>query len=49
MLHEHNADLLDCKVLLEGANSPTTPKADRILRDKGIYIAHARGATSLKP
>jgi glutamate dehydrogenase (NAD(P)+) len=39
MIHEHNADLLNCKVLLEGANSPTTPKADRILSDKGIYIA----------
>jgi glutamate dehydrogenase (NAD(P)+) len=39
MIHEHNADLLNCKVLLEGANSPTTPKADRILSDKGVYIA----------
>ncbi|HEX4719478.1 MAG TPA: Glu/Leu/Phe/Val dehydrogenase dimerization domain-containing protein [Thermoleophilaceae bacterium] len=39
MIHEHNADLLDCKVLLEGANSPTTPKADGILSDKGVYIA----------
>jgi glutamate dehydrogenase (NAD(P)+) len=39
MIHEHNADLLNCKIVLEGANSPTTPKADRILNDKGIYIA----------
>jgi len=39
MIHEHNADTLNCKVLLEGANSPTTPKADRILTDKGVYIA----------
>src|SRR4051794_31939288 len=31
MIHEHNADMLKCKVLLEGANSPTTPKADEIL------------------
>ena len=38
MIHEHNADLLNCKVLLEGANSPTTPTADAILRDKGVYI-----------
>jgi glutamate dehydrogenase (NAD(P)+) len=38
MIHEHNADLLNCKVLLEGANSPTTPKADGILSDKGVYI-----------
>jgi glutamate dehydrogenase (NAD(P)+) len=39
MIHEHNADTLNCRVLLEGANSPTTPKADRILNDKGVYIA----------
>jgi glutamate dehydrogenase (NAD(P)+) len=39
MIHEHNADTLNCKVLLEGANSPTTPKADQILNDKGVYIA----------
>ncbi|HEU4980000.1 MAG TPA: Glu/Leu/Phe/Val dehydrogenase dimerization domain-containing protein [Solirubrobacterales bacterium] len=38
MLHEHNADRMRCKVLVEGANSPTTPIADRILRDKGVYI-----------
>jgi glutamate dehydrogenase (NAD(P)+) len=38
-IHEHNADTLNCKVLLEGANSPTTPKADAILNDKGVYIA----------
>ena len=38
-IHEHNADSLNCKVLLEGANSPTTPKADEILNDKGVYIA----------
>jgi glutamate dehydrogenase (NAD(P)+) len=39
MIHEQNADLLRCKVLLEGANSPTTPTADGILTDKGVYIA----------
>jgi glutamate dehydrogenase (NAD(P)+) len=39
MIHEHNADLLNCRVLLEGANSPTTPKADAILGDKGVHIA----------
>jgi glutamate dehydrogenase (NAD(P)+) len=39
MIHGDNADLLKCKVLLEGANSPTTPKADAILSDKGVYIA----------
>src|SRR5215212_2572515 len=39
MIHEHNADTLRCRVLLEGANSPTTPTADSILTDKGVYIA----------
>jgi glutamate dehydrogenase (NAD(P)+) len=39
MIHKSNADRLRCKVILEGANSPTTPEGDRILSDKGIYIA----------
>jgi glutamate dehydrogenase (NAD(P)+) len=38
MIHEGNADRIDCKMLVEGANSPTTPAADKILRDKGTYI-----------
>ena len=38
MIHEDNADRLQCKMLLEGANSPTTPAADEILQDKGIYV-----------
>jgi len=38
MIHEGNADRLECKVIVEGANSPTTPAADRILRDKDIYV-----------
>jgi glutamate dehydrogenase (NAD(P)+) len=38
MIHEGNADRLSCKMLIEGANSPTTPTADRVLTDKGVYI-----------
>jgi glutamate dehydrogenase (NAD(P)+) len=38
MIHEGNADRLSCKMLIEGANSPTTPAADHILTDKGVYI-----------
>ncbi len=38
MIHEHNAERMDCKVLVEGANSPTTPVADQILRDKDVYV-----------
>src|SRR3954464_464654 len=38
VVHADNADLLQCKVVLEGANSPTTPKADEILADKGVLV-----------
>jgi glutamate dehydrogenase (NAD(P)+) len=38
MIHEGNADRLQCRVLLEGANSPTTPAADDMLHDRGVYV-----------
>jgi glutamate dehydrogenase (NAD(P)+) len=38
MIHEANADQLNCKLIVEGANSPTTPSADAILAEKGVFI-----------
>jgi glutamate dehydrogenase (NAD(P)+) len=38
MVHADNADLLKCRMILEGANSPTTPKADEILADKDVLV-----------
>ncbi len=38
MIHEGNADQIACKMVLEGANSPTTPVADKILQEKGVYV-----------
>jgi glutamate dehydrogenase (NAD(P)+) len=38
MIHKQNADRLNCRMIVEGANSPTTPAADQILTDKGVLI-----------
>ena len=38
MIHEANADQLNCKLIVEGANSPTTPAADEILAEKGVFV-----------
>lgn len=45
---ERNAATVDCKVIVEAANSPTTPIADKILEDRGIpvlpdFLANAGG------
>jgi glutamate dehydrogenase (NAD(P)+) len=47
---EKNADRIDCRWVVEGANGPTTPEADEILERRGIEVlpdvlANAGGVT----
>jgi glutamate dehydrogenase (NAD(P)+) len=35
---EKNAARVQCRILAEGANGPTTPEADQILHDKGVFL-----------
>ena len=49
-ISEHNADKIKCKLLVEGANGPTTPAADDILFERGVFVvpdilANAGGVT----
>ena len=47
---EENADDLQCQIMVEGANGPTTLEADEMLRERGVFVvpdilANAGGAT----
>ena len=50
IITKKNADNIKAKILCELANGPTTPEADNILHEKGVYIlpdflANAGGVT----
>ncbi len=38
MIHAGNADQLNTRIVVEAANSPTTPQADEILAGKGVHV-----------
>lgn len=47
---DSNASSLRCKIVVEGANGPTSPDADKILHERGIFVipdilANAGGVT----
>ena len=48
---EANADRIQCRLLVEGANGPTSLEADTILKDRGVFLvpdilANAGGVTA---
>ena len=50
VINSKNADRVKARILVEGANSPTTPPADQILFDRGVFVipdilANAGGVT----
>ncbi len=50
VINRRNADSIKAKIIVEGANGPTTPEADEILAERGIVVvpdilANAGGVT----
>lgn len=41
MIQEPEASMLNCKVVAEGANAPTTPAGERVLQSRGIEVLPA--------
>jgi glutamate dehydrogenase (NAD(P)+) len=41
MIKEPEAKILNCKVVAEGANAPTTPAGERVLQQRGIEVLPA--------
>jgi glutamate dehydrogenase (NAD(P)+) len=49
-LHQENMESINCKIVVEGANGPTSPEADKYLQEKGVLVvpdilANAGGVT----